>query len=85
MEKPDPGQCVRELVSTGGFDKEAVGRRQLWPNHWSKERAGRIRGEMTGNGFPVSIIRKLQYDILAAELRKHLDMKKIYEILEEGV
>ena len=23
--------------------------------------------------------------LLAAELRKHLDMKKIYEILEEGV
>ena len=26
-----------------------------------------------------------QYDILAAELRKHLDMKKIYEILEAGI
>ncbi len=29
--------------------------------------------------------KESQYDILAAELRKHLDMKKIYEILEEGI
>ena len=30
------------------------------------------------------LLKETQYDILAAELRKHLDMKKIYEILEEG-
>lgn len=29
--------------------------------------------------------KESQYDILAQELRKHLDMKKIYQILEEGV
>lgn len=29
--------------------------------------------------------KETQYDILAAELRKHLDMKRIYEIMEEGV
>ena len=29
--------------------------------------------------------KEKQYDILAAELRKHLDMKKIYEILENGI
>ena len=29
--------------------------------------------------------KEQQYDILAAELRKHLDMKKIYEILENGI
>ena len=31
------------------------------------------------------ILLQTQYDILASELRKHLDMKKIYEILEQGV
>lgn len=29
--------------------------------------------------------KETQYDILAAELRKHLDMKRIYEIMEEGI
>ena len=29
--------------------------------------------------------KETQYDILAQELRKHLDMKAIYRILEEGV
>lgn len=29
--------------------------------------------------------KKHRYDILASELRKHLNMKKIYEILEQGV
>lgn len=29
--------------------------------------------------------KETQYDLLAEELRKHLDMKKIYEILENGI
>ena len=29
--------------------------------------------------------KETQYNILASELRKHLDMKRIYEILEEGI
>ena len=29
--------------------------------------------------------KETQYDLLAAGLREHLDMKRIYEILEEGV
>lgn len=29
--------------------------------------------------------KETQYDLLAAGLREHLDMKKIYEILERGV
>lgn len=35
--------------------------------------------------FDFAAFKESQYDILAAELRKHLDMKKIYEILEEGI
>ena len=38
---------------------------------------------MTGIDF--AAFKETQYNILAAELRKHLDMKKIYSILEEGV
>ena len=36
-------------------------------------------------GVDFASFKEQQYDILAAELRKHLDMKKIYEILEQGV
>ena len=39
--------------------------------------------QMTGIDF--AAFKETQYDILAAELRKHLDMKKIYEILKAGV
>ena len=31
--------------------------------------------------FDMNAFKETQYDILATELRKHLDMKKIYEIL----
>ena len=48
---------------------------------------GAIKGidveEMTSIDFQA--FKETQYDILAAELRKHLDMKKIYEILEAGI
>ena len=36
-------------------------------------------------GVDFASFKEQQYDILAAELRKHLDMKEIYEILEQGV
>ena len=36
-------------------------------------------------GVDFQAFKETQYDILAAALREHLDMKKIYEILEEGV
>ena len=39
--------------------------------------------EMEGVDF--AAFKETQYDILASELRKHLDMNKIYEILEQGV
>ena len=39
--------------------------------------------EMEGVDF--AAFKETQYDILAAELRKHMDMKKIYEILENGI
>jgi len=39
--------------------------------------------EMTGMDYQV--FKETQYDILASELRKHLNMEQIYEILEQGV
>ena len=39
--------------------------------------------EMAGVDF--AAFKETQYDILAAELRKHLDMEKIYQILDEGI
>lgn len=39
--------------------------------------------EMKGMDFVA--FKETQYDILASELRKHLDMKKIYQILDEGI
>jgi adenosylcobyric acid synthase len=47
------------------------------------EKKGIDVSEMTGVDF--AAFKESQYDILAAELRKHLDMEKIYRILEEGL
>lgn len=64
----------------GIFDKEEVAKKII-------ESIGIQKGidvsEMTGIDFQQ--FKETQYDILAAELRKHLDMKKIYEILEAGI
>ena len=64
----------------GVFDKEAVA-----------EGIVRIIGEKKGldvsqmEGMDFQAFKETQYDILAAELRKHLDMKKLYQILDEGI
>lgn len=47
------------------------------------EKKGIDVSQMEGVDF--AAFKETQYDILAAELRKHLDMKKIYEILEAGI
>ena len=36
------------------------------------------------HGVDYQTFKETQYDILADALREHLDMKKIYQILEEG-
>ena len=62
------------------FDKEQVADRIV-------EALGKKKGidtsEMTGVDYQT--FKESQYDILAAELRKHLDMEAIYRILEQGV
>ena len=47
------------------------------------EKKGIDVSDMEGVDF--AAFKETQYDILASELRKHLDIKKIYQILEEGI
>ena len=47
------------------------------------EKKGIDVSEMEGVDF--AAFKETQYDIMAEELRKHLDMKRIYEILNEGL
>ncbi|MDO4305659.1 MAG: cobyric acid synthase [Eubacteriales bacterium] len=81
-EKAD-GACRKNVCGTyvhGVFDCEGAAKAMI-------RVLGRKKGidveEMTGVDF--ASFKETQYDILAAELRKHLDMKKIYQILEEGI
>ena len=82
-EKKEEGAFSGNVCGTyihGIFDKEA-----------SAEAMNRVIGEKKGidvenmTGVDFAAFKEQQYDILAAELRKHLDMKKIYEILENGI
>lgn len=64
----------------GIFDREGVSKAVI-------RAIGRKKGldvsEITSVDFQK--FKESQYDLLAEGLRKHLDMKKIYEILEEGI
>lgn len=64
----------------GVFDREAVAKAVI-------ESIGKKKGIDTSDMTAVDYqtFKETQYDILAAELRKHLDMEAIYRILEEGV
>ena len=64
----------------GVFDKEAVAKAVVTALGKKK---GIDTDEITGVDFQE--FKETQYDILADELRKHLDMKRIYEILEQGL
>lgn len=64
----------------GVFDKEAVAKAVVTA---LGKRKGIDTEQITGVDFQE--FKETQYDILASELRKHLDMKKIYEILEQGL
>ena len=64
----------------GVFDREDVAEAVI---RVLGEKKGIDVSQMTGIDF--AAFKETQYDILAAELRKHLDMKKIYDILEQGI
>ena len=64
----------------GVFDKEGVAEAVI---RALGKKKGIDTSEMKGVDFRT--FKETQYDILAAALREHLDMKAIYEILEAGV
>ena len=64
----------------GVFDKEGVAEAVI---RALGKKKGIDTSEMKGVDFQT--LKETQYDILAAALREHLDMKAIYEILEAGV
>lgn len=77
------GTFTRNVCGTyvhGIFDKEETALALI-------RAAGKKKGVDVSRmeGVDFASFKEQQYDILAAELRKHLDMKKIYEILEQGV
>lgn len=77
------GACRANVCGTyvhGIFDREEVAEAVI-------RALGRKKGidvsQMTGVDF--AAFKESQYDILADELRKHLDMEQIYKILERGL
>ena len=82
-EKKTEGAFHENVCGTyvhGVFDKEEVVETLI---RILGERKGIDVSSMTGIDF--AAFKETEYNILAAELRKHLEMKKIYSILEEGV
>ena len=83
QERKQDGLCTDHVYGTyvhGIFDREEVSKGLIQALGQSK---GVDVTEMTGLDF--AAFKESQYDILAEGLRKHLDMKKIYEILEKGI
>lgn len=79
----EDGACRGNVYGTyvhGVFDREEVAKAVVTALGRAK---GLDAGEITGVDFRE--FKERQYDILASELRKHLDMERIYEIMEEGV
>lgn len=77
------GACHNNVYGSyvhGIFDKEEVAKKVV-------EAIGHIKGvDVSGmTGVDFQAFKETQYDLLAAGLREHLDMKKIYQILEEGI
>ena len=82
-EEKEDGLCAGNVYGTyvhGVFDREEVTQGLVKAlGDWK----GIDVSQMTSVDF--AAFKESQYDILAAELRRHLDMKKIYEILETGI
>lgn len=81
-EKADGGYTdhVYGTYVHGVFDREEVAEAVI---RGLGEKKGIDTEHMTGVDFKA--FKETQYDLLAAGLREHLDMERIYRILEEGV
>ena len=86
----DKGNGVTKLCGTWEGNVYGTYLHGIFDLSDTAEKIVRAIGEKKGidlSGTPVTDYRKLketQYDLLADELRKHLDMEKIYEILHKG-
>ena len=94
-----PATCIEDFVKADGKKADGAQRGNVYGSYvhgiFDKEEVakavvkgiGRMKGidteDITGVDFQA--FKETQYDILAAELRKHLDMEKIYEILNKGL
>lgn len=80
--KPDGAYCnnVYGTYVHGVFDQEEVTKAII-------EALGNKKGVDTSamSGVDFQAFKETQYDILADQLREHLDMKQIYQILEQGI
>ena len=81
-EKADGAFCsnVYGTYVHGVFDREDVAKAVVTAIGRKK---GLDTSEITGVDF--AAFKESQYDLLAAALREHLDMEKIYEILNSGI
>ena len=82
-ERKQEGACGKNVYGSylhGIFDQEEVAVRVVR----ALARAKGITEEM-GTEMDFASFKETQYDLLAEGLRAHLDMKRIYGILEEGV
>lgn len=82
-EAAQDGVCKENVYGTyihGIFDKKGVAEQVVLA---LARRKGINLGDIRAVDF--AAFKETQYDLLAAGLREHLDMKKIYEILERGV
>ena len=83
VSRKNDGAALGNVYGTyvhGVFDKEGVARKIV-------QALGKKKGIDTTEiaGIDFQEFKETQYDILAEQLRKHLDMEKIYEILNQGV
>lgn len=82
VEKTD-GACTESVYGTyvhGVFDREEVAEGLI---RSLAEKKGICMEQIGSVNFQE--FKETQYDLLAAGLRKHLDMEKIYQIMEEGI
>ena len=86
MESADGAACghIYGTYVHGVFDAPGVARRVVEVLAEHKGVKLQEQQEKTDTGAGQRAYKETQYDLLAENLRRHLDMEKIYEILEHG-
>jgi adenosylcobyric acid synthase len=86
MESADGAACghIYGTYVHGVFDAPGVARRVVEVLAEHKGVKLQEQQEKTDTGAGQRAYKETQYDLLAENLRRHMDMEKIYEILEHG-